>query len=178
MHFIQQLRQHLSPLVAVQFAPQLLQGQRHDVIVVSAAVLGVRGNIEPHFVHEFEILRAHPRRVRTKRVFVDLPIGLVDLDDQPRSGLGQTFPRVARELGLLVGGEFVGEAANNPARVQTLSGDYNRIKDIASRDHEQRNRFAFFFRDRDGGSEQFLFIVIEDLEASTTALPLKECSRW
>jgi hypothetical protein len=56
MHFIQQLRQHLSPLVAIQFTSQLFQGQGHDVIVMSAAVLWVGRNVKPDLMHEFKVL--------------------------------------------------------------------------------------------------------------------------
>src|ERR1700677_370583 len=137
MHFVQQFCQYLSPLVAVQFATQLFECQCNDVIVVSAAIRGIGGNVEPHLVHEFDILRTHPRGVGSERVFVDSSSGLVNLQSQSRSGFRQTFPRVPELLGLLVGGELVGEPTDDAARVQALGSYDNCLKDIGSRDYKQ-----------------------------------------
>ena len=93
-------------------------------------------------------------------------------------GSGRRFPGVAGEFGLLVGRKFVGESAGHAAGIQFLSGADDRIEDVAGGNHQQRNRFAFFFRDGYHGGKEFLLVMVEDLAMPrTTSAPLNECSR-
>src|SRR5215475_1956532 len=127
VHFFVELLEKLGTLFRAEFAFQLFQCECDDVIVVRASELGVRRNVEPQFVHEFHVLRTHARSVWAEGVLADRPIGCADFQAQPRTRLLQPLPRIAGQLGLLVRGKLVRQAADYAARIEPLRGHHYRL---------------------------------------------------
>src|SRR5579863_3188761 len=121
--------------------------------MVSAGVLGIGSDVEPHLVHELKILRTHARRVRPQQILAGLSARLGYLQNQTRSRFGQAFPSVSQEFGLLVGSQLVGKTADDLTRVQPLRGYDDGFENVGGGNDEQENRLAFLFRDRNGGGE-------------------------
>ena len=96
-------------------------------------------------------------------VLANGPVGSADFQAQARTRLGQALPGVAGEFGLLVGGEFVREAADHAGGIEPLGGHHDGVEHVGGRDHQQRDRLSLFFGDGDGGGEEFLLVVVEDL---------------
>src|SRR5580700_109534 len=163
IYFLEQLLQELGALVGAQFTLQFFKGEGHDVIVVGPGEPGIAGDVEPELVHEFDILRAQARSMRSNDILANRAVGGADLQAQAGTGLGHAFPGVASKLGLLVSGELVGEAADHARGIEALRGHHDGFEYIGRRNHEKGNGLAFFFCDGHGGGEEFLLVVIEDL---------------
>ena len=114
-------------------------------------------------MHQFDVLRAHTRGVRAKRVFTDGTIGSAHFQHHARTRFRQTLPGITGKLGLFIRGELVGKPANDTAGIEALSRHHDGFKHVGCWDNEQRNRLAFFFRHGDSRSEKFLLVVIEYL---------------
>src|SRR5271166_1827293 len=85
IHLFVQLLQQLGPLFRGQLSLQFFKRQGHDVIVMRAREFRVGGNIEPQLVHEFDVLRAHARRVWAEGVFADGAVGGAHFQRQTRT---------------------------------------------------------------------------------------------
>ncbi len=107
--------------------------QGDDVVVVRACVLWIRRNFEPQFMHEFDVLRAHARRMRAEGVFADCVIRRADFQGQTRARLRQTLPCVASQLRLLIGCKLVGESADNTTGIEPLCSYHDGFEDVSSR---------------------------------------------
>src|SRR5260370_724359 len=104
-----------------------------------------------------------PQRCRAHTIFGRDAVKQTHLRCQPRLWIRQPTPGVDGKLSLLMGTQLVRAAANNPAGFQPLGRHYDGIKDVGSRDYQQRDWFTFFFCCGDRGCEQLLFVVIENL---------------
>src|ERR1051326_8725825 len=117
IHFIVQFLQKLGALFGTQLALQFFQRQSHDVVVVCSSELWIRSDIEPQFVHEFDVLGAHARGVWSKGVLANGTVRRTNFQGQSRARLRQALPGVSGQLGLFIRSELVRKAADNPAGV-------------------------------------------------------------
>src|ERR1700736_3720402 len=128
-----------------------------------AGILRVRSNVQPELMHQFNVLRAQTRVMRSQGILANAAVGSVYLHNQPWTWLWQALPGIAGKLGLLIGAELIREAADDPAGTQALRRHHNRFEYVRGWHHEKMNGLAFFFRHSYGSRKQFLFVVIEDL---------------
>ncbi len=101
--------------------------------------------------------------VRANGVLAHASVGRTDFQAETRARLGHALPGVAREFGLLIGGELVGKAADHAGGIEPLRGHHDGFEHIGRGNHQQGNRLAFFFRDGDGGGKKLLLVVVENL---------------
>src|SRR3954467_10375048 len=118
IHLVVQLLQKLSALLGAEFALQFLKRQCDGVVVVRSRKFGVGGDVKPELMHEFDILRAHARGVGAEGVLAHGAIRSGNLQRQAGAWLSETLPRIAGQLGLLVGSELVGKTADDAAGIK------------------------------------------------------------
>ena len=135
LHLFQQLLQQLRPLICAQFPPQFFQRQRDDVVVVRASVFGIGGDVEPEFVHEFDILRTQARVMWANGVLAHGAIGSAHFQAQARTRLRHALPCVTRKFGLLVCGELVGKAADHTDGIEPLRRNHDGFEYVGCRNH-------------------------------------------
>src|SRR5260370_2091295 len=114
--------------------------------MMGARELGIGSDVEPKTMHQFTILRAQSRGMRTEGVFANAAVRSVDLQNDAGAGFRQTLPGIAGKLGLLVSTELVGGAADDPTGTQPLRRYHDGFEHVSSTHYEKVNRLAFFFR--------------------------------
>src|ERR1700688_1371045 len=77
--FFLQFLQLLGSLIGTQLALQFFEGEGNYVVMVGPGEPGVGGDVEPKFVHEFDILRSQARVVRADGILADAAVWRTDL---------------------------------------------------------------------------------------------------
>ena len=124
--------------MAAQFPPRW-SFLRRDAFIASRSFDGARA-------YKFDVLWAQGWVVWSKGVLANGTVRSADLQTQARTGLGHALPCVSGMLGLLVGGEFVREAADDTGGIEALRGHHDGVEHVGRRNHQQRNRSALLFR--------------------------------
>src|ERR1700736_4425993 len=91
---------------------------------------------------QFYLIRLNRRRVRSNVEAESLTIRLDDVERELTLRLGQSLPRLAHMISLLLRGQLGGETSDYGCGLERVRGLHEGCENIASRHHQQRDVLA------------------------------------